>query len=67
VEETLSKIWGMKMMRWRISIVQELGFSLVKQGALTYKLPLVGLCKLKVQLNHGTPIFHQKDGNNRKI
>jgi hypothetical protein len=33
--------------------VEELGFSLLKQGALTYKLPLVGLGKLKVQLNHG--------------
>jgi hypothetical protein len=33
--------------------VAGLGFSLVKQGALTYKLPLVGLCKLKVQLNYG--------------
>jgi hypothetical protein len=33
--------------------VQELGFSLAIQGAFIYKLPLVGLCKLKVQLNHG--------------
>jgi hypothetical protein len=33
--------------------MEELGFSLLKQGALTYKLPLVGLGKLKVQLNHG--------------
>jgi hypothetical protein len=49
------------MMRWRRPTVAELGFSLVKQGALTYKLPLVGLCKLKVQLNHGPPIFRQKE------
>jgi hypothetical protein len=40
--------------------VAELGFSLVKQGALTYKLPLVGLSKLKVQLNHGPQMCHQK-------
>jgi hypothetical protein len=33
----------------------------VKQGALTYKLPLVGLCKLKVQQNHGPSLFHQKE------
>jgi hypothetical protein len=37
----------MKMMRRRRPTVQELGFSLVKQGALTYKLPLVGLLQTK--------------------
>jgi hypothetical protein len=59
-EETLSKIWGMKV-RWRRRpTVQELGFSLMKQWALIYKLPLVGLCKLKVQLTHKPTIFRQK-------
>jgi hypothetical protein len=50
----------MKVMRQRRPIVAELEFSLVKQGALTYKVPIVGLCKLKVQLNHGPQIFHKK-------
>jgi hypothetical protein len=59
-EETLSKIWGTKMMRRRGPTMQELGFSLMKQEALIYKLPLVGLCKLKVQLTHGPTIFRQK-------
>jgi hypothetical protein len=67
VEETLSKIWGMKMMRRRRPTVKELGFSLVIQGALTYKLPLVGLCKLMVQLNHGPPIFRQKEPEKKDL
>jgi hypothetical protein len=67
LEETLSKIWGMKMMRRRIPAVQELGFSLVIQGDLTYNLPLVGLCKLKVQLNHGPLIFRQKEREKKDL
>jgi hypothetical protein len=67
VEETLSKIWGMKMMQRRRPAVQELGFFLVIQGALTYNLPLVGLCKLKVQLNHGPLIFCQKEREKKDL
>jgi hypothetical protein len=37
----------MKMMRQRRPTVAKSGVPLVKQGALTYKLPLVGLYKLK--------------------
>jgi hypothetical protein len=58
-EETLSTIRGVKTIQQRRSAVQELGFSPVKQGALTYKLPVVGLCKLKVQRNHGPYVFCQ--------
>jgi hypothetical protein len=52
-EETLSTIWRMKTIRRRRFAVQELGFSPVNQGALTYKLPLAGLCKLRLQRNPG--------------
>jgi hypothetical protein len=51
----------MKMMQMRRSRVAGLGFSLVKERALIYKLPLMGFCKLKVQLNYGPQIFRQKE------
>jgi hypothetical protein len=41
--------------------VAGLGFSLVKEGARIYKLPLMGFCKLKVQLNYGPQRFRQKE------
>jgi hypothetical protein len=51
-------------MQQRRSTVAGLGFSLVKEGTLFIKLPLMGLCKLKVQINYGPRRFHQKE---RKI
>jgi hypothetical protein len=51
----------MKMMLWRRSTEAGLGFSLVKEGARIYKLPLMGFYKLKVQLNYGPQQFHQKE------
>jgi hypothetical protein len=44
--------------------VAGLGFSLVKEGPLFIKLPLMGLCKLKDQINYRPQHFHQKE---RKI
>jgi hypothetical protein len=56
----------MKMMRQKRSTVARLGFSLVKEGALIYKLPLMGFCKLKVQLNMSLNDSIKKNGNSGK-
>jgi hypothetical protein len=51
-------------MRRRRITVKGLGFFPSKPTYLIYKLPLVGFCKLQVQLNYGLWYFAQKRERN---
>jgi hypothetical protein len=64
-KETLTDLgrrWcGREYPQWQVRVFPSEG------GAFTYKLPLMGLCELKVQINYGPQRFRQGERKNNMV